>query len=138
MARCCEISQRPSIPDTVRISEQAPSTISVLLSTKGGQVGGLLTDALSQPVAGAEVLLIPDRRDHTGLFDSVTTDPDGRFDFRNVPPGGYKVFSWEALEPSAHYDSEVLSRYETQGRPVRIEESAKETVNLRIIPAAKP
>ena len=57
--------------------------------------------------------------------------------FKALPPGGYKVFSWEALESNAYYDNDVLSRYETQGTAVRIQESSKETVDLKIIPAPK-
>jgi 5-hydroxyisourate hydrolase-like protein (transthyretin family) len=127
-----------ALNDPVRISDQAPATFTVLLSTKVGQVEGTLTDALSQPVGGAEVVLVPDRRDQRRLFKAATTDPDGRFVFRALPPGDYKVFSWEALEPWAYHDKEMLSRYETLGRSVRIQESSKETADLKIIPAPKP
>jgi hypothetical protein len=127
-----------ALNDSVLISEQAPATFTVLLSTKVGQVEGTLTDALSQPVAGAEVVLIPDRRDQKRLFKTATTDPDGRFVFRALAPGDYKVFSGEALEPWAYYDKETLSRYEALGRAVRIQESSKETADLKIVPAPKP
>jgi 5-hydroxyisourate hydrolase-like protein (transthyretin family) len=127
-----------ALNDPVRISEQAPATFTVLLSTKVGRLEGLLTDALSQPVSGADVMLIPDRRDQKRLFKSAVTDSDGRFVFPSLAPGDYKVFSWEALEQGAYFDKDVLSRYETQGRSVRIQESSKETVDLKIIPAPKP
>jgi 5-hydroxyisourate hydrolase-like protein (transthyretin family) len=124
--------------DPVRISDQAPSTLTVSLSTKVGQIEGRLTDGLSQPVGGVEVVLIPDKRDQKRLFKTAMTDAEGRFVIRSLAPGDYKTFSWEALEPRAYYDNEVLSRYETQGRSVRVQESSKETVDLKVIPAPKP
>lgn len=119
------------------ISDEVPSALTVTLSSKGGQIEGNLTDAFSQPANGAEVVLIPDQRDRKRLFKRVNTDHNGHFVFRAVPPGGYKVFAWEAIEPRAYYDPEILSRYETQGRPVRVQESAKETIDLKVIPAPK-
>jgi len=81
--------------------------------------------------------LIPDLREKTRLFKTVNTDRLGRFVFRAIPPGGYKVFSWEALQPSAYHHEEILSKYETQGRPVRIQEASKITVDLKIIPESR-
>lgn len=127
-----------ALNEKVLIGDQTPNGISVLLSTKGGQVQGTLTDALAQPVSGVEVMLIPDDRDRTRLFRQTTTDRDGHFAFRAVPPGGFKVFSWEEAESNRYYDKEFLSKYETQGRPVQVQESSKLTVDLKIIPAPKP
>jgi 5-hydroxyisourate hydrolase-like protein (transthyretin family) len=127
-----------ALNESLRVTDQEPSTLAILLSTKGGQIEGQLTDALSQPVSGAEVVLIPERRDQRRLFKTTTADADGRFTFSALAPGGYKLFSWEVLEPWAYYDTEVLSRYETQGRSVRVQESSKETADLKIIPAPKP
>jgi hypothetical protein len=118
----------------IEITNQQPGTISVLLSTKGAQIEGRLTDALSQPVGGTAVMLIPEDRARYSLYKTVITDREGRYVFRAVAPGGYKVFSWEDIGDGDYYDSRVLSKYETQGRPVRLQESAKETVDLRIIP----
>jgi 5-hydroxyisourate hydrolase-like protein (transthyretin family) len=124
-----------ALNEPIQITDQAPAGLTVLLSNKGGQIEGTLRDALSQPVGGVEVMLIPNERKKRELYKRVETDQDGRFVFRSLPPGGYKVFSWEALEPNAYYDIDVVSRYETQGRPVQIQELSKETVDLRIIPA---
>jgi hypothetical protein len=128
-----------ALSEKVQIEDQTPNGISVLLSTKGGLVQGALTDALAQPVSGVDVMLIPDDRERTRLFRQTTTDRDGHFVFRAVPPGGFKVFSWEESEqPNLYYDKEFLSKYETQGRPVQVQESSKSTIDLKIIPAPKP
>jgi len=125
------------LDELVEISDQSASTLQVLLSPRSGQIEGNLVDTLSQPVSGGLVVLIPDDRDRRRLYKQVNADHNGHFVFKAVPPGGYKVFSWEALEYNAFHDSEVLSKYETQGRPVRMQESSKETVDLKVIPTPK-
>jgi hypothetical protein len=119
---------------TVQITDQAPASLNVLLSGKGGRIEGTVTDAASQPVSGIDVVLIPDDREKKFLYQKVTADHSGRYDFKMVAPGAYKLFSWEALEQRAYYDAEVLSRYDAQGLPIRVQESSKQTLGLRIIP----
>ncbi len=63
------------------------------------------------------------------------SDSNGRFLFRNVPPGDYRIFGWEALESYAYFDSDLLRRFESQGSPVRIAESAANSITVRVIPA---
>jgi len=120
------------------ISSQTSGSLSIVFSNKGGQIEGSLVDVLAQPVRGNQVILIPDMmRDRPELYKTATTDQNGRFTFRGVAPGGYHVYAWEIIEANAWYDREILSRYENQGRPVRIQESSKEIVDLKIIPAPK-
>ena len=80
----------------------------------------------------------PDQgRDRPELYKTATTDQNGRFVMRGITPGGYRAYSWEAIEANAWYDHEVLSQNEAQCKPIRIQESSKETVDLKIIPAPK-
>jgi 5-hydroxyisourate hydrolase-like protein (transthyretin family) len=119
-------------------SSTATTPLNIVVSGKPGQVEGNLFDALSQPVKGNSVVLIPDQlRDRADLYKTAQTDQSGHFVIRGIPPGGYKLFAWEALESNSYYDREVLSVYEAQGKPVRLQESSKETVDLRIISAPK-
>ena len=50
------------------------------------------------------------------LVKSAITDQNGRFTFRGVSPGNYKIFAWEGLETNAYFDPEVLRQYEQQGK----------------------
>ena len=121
------------LADRLLIPEAPSGALNIVLSSKGGQIEGTLLDSLSQTVNTGEVVLIPDQRDRKDLYRQIRSDHNGHFTFRAVPPGGYRVFAWEALERNAYYDREVISRYETQGKPVRIQESSKETIDLKII-----
>jgi hypothetical protein len=119
-----------------QVTNSTTATLNVVVSAKPGQVEGNLVDAASQPVRGNRVVLIPDQaRERADLYKSAQTDQNGRFVIRGIPPGGYKLFSWESLESNGYFDREILSEYEAQGKPVRIQESSKETVDIRMIPA---
>jgi hypothetical protein len=120
------------------VTSQSSGTLTIVFSNKGGLVEGVLTDVLSQPVRGNQVVLIPDQgRDRSELYKTALSDQNGRFTFRGIAPGGYRVYAWEAIEANAWYDRDLLSQYEALGKPVRIQESSKETVDLKIIPAPK-
>jgi hypothetical protein len=47
------------------------------------------------------------------------------------------LFAWEAIEIYSYFDRDVLSKYESQGKQVKITEGTKEMVEMKIIPAAK-
>jgi hypothetical protein len=120
------------------ITNQSTGTLNIIFSNKGGQIDGSLVDAQSQPVRGNQVVLIPDQgRDRPELYRTATTDQNGRFTLRGLTPGGYRAYAWEAIEANAWYDREVLSQYEALAKPIRIQESSKESVDLKIIPAPK-
>jgi hypothetical protein len=85
-----------------------------------------------------QVVLISDRfRDRRDLLKTATTDQNGDFTLRGIAPGDYKLFAWEEIEPFSYYDPEVLRRYEEQGRSIKVSESAKVTVEAKMIPAGQ-
>jgi hypothetical protein len=98
------------------------------------QINGKLTDAKSQPVPGAQVFLLPSDRMRLDLFKTATSDQNGAFSFPNLPPGDYKAFSWESVEPDAHYDPDFVKNYETQSSVIHAVEGSTQTVNVRFIP----
>ena len=71
--------------DPWQISNRTSGTLTIMLSPKVGLIEGNLTDALSKPVGGNLVVLIPDLgRDRTELFRSATTDANGHFSIRGA------------------------------------------------------
>ena len=120
------------------ITSQTSGALTVIFSNKGGQIEGNLVDALSQPVRGSQVVLIPDQgRDRPELYKTASTDQNGRFTLRGLAPGGYRLYAWEVIEANSWYDRDVLSEHESRSTPVRVKESTTETVELKIIPAPK-
>jgi hypothetical protein len=118
------------------INEPVRGNLNIVVSSAAGQIDGTLTDKTSQPVSALQTVLIPDEhRDRPELFRSAVTDKSGKFTFRGVTPGNYKIFAWESLEPNAYYDPQILRQYEDQGHQIRVLESDKKTVDVKMIPA---
>jgi 5-hydroxyisourate hydrolase-like protein (transthyretin family) len=119
----------------LKFSGSGSGTFDVVLRTGAVQITGTVTDAKSQAVAGVMVVLIPAQRNRTDLFRPSLTDQNGRFTVANVPPGEYKLFSWEALDANTYFDPEVLKQFEQQGKSIQVTESSNQSVDVKLIPA---
>jgi Carboxypeptidase regulatory-like domain len=129
-------SQADVLSQPLRFSGVGGGALEIVLSSRASQVDGVAVDTRSTPIAGARMVLVPDRqRNRTDLFKTTTSDSSGRFVFRSIPPGDYRVFAWETLDSYAYFDPDLLRRVEPQGTPVRVTESATNNLTVRIIPA---
>ena len=87
-------------------------------------------------MAGAQAVLIPERqRDRRDLFRPSTADQNGHFMMRSIAPGDYKLFAWEDLEPGAYYDPDFTRKYEERATPVKISESTRLSLEVKVLPA---
>jgi hypothetical protein len=118
------------------IGSRVDGSLDVVLNPNAGEVEGTLVGGDLRAVSGATVVFVPERsRDRLDLYQTATTSQDGRFSIRGITPGEYRLFAWEDIEPFSYFDPEVLRQYEARGKLVRINESSKETAEVRIIPA---
>jgi len=122
----------------VTISEPLNGSLEITLRSNPGQVSGNVVDATLKPIGGVQAVLVPDQRDRQDLYKTAATDQDGRFTFRGITPGDYRIFAWEDIEPFAYYDPAVVKQYEALGKAVRVQESSSESAEVRLIPAATP
>jgi len=84
---------------------------------------------------GVQAVLIPEqRRTRFDLYSTSRSDLAGRFTMKGIPPGDYKLFAWEAIEPFVYYDSEFMRVSEGRGKLVHVSESSTQNVELRSIP----
>jgi 5-hydroxyisourate hydrolase-like protein (transthyretin family) len=121
--------------NTLKFSGSGSGTFDIVLRSGAVQITGTVTDARTQPVAGNQVVLIPAQRTRTDLFRTAITDQSGRFTMPNVPPGEYKVFSWEAIDNASYFDPDVLKQHEQQGKAIRVTENSPLDVEVKLIPA---
>ena len=124
--------------NTFTISEPINGTLEIVVRMNPGQVSGTVVDATLKPVSGVQAVLVPDVRSRQDLYRTAMTDPEGRFTFREITPGDYRIFAWEDIEPFAYYDTAVVKQYEAAGKQVRIQEASAETAEVRVIPAGTP
>ena len=129
-------SQNDILSRPMQFTSSDSGTLEVLLSSRGGHIDGSVTDERQRSVPDIQAVLIPDRqRDRIDLYKTATTDVDGHFTLRGIAPGDYHLFAWEAIDPYAYFDPDLLKQYESKGKPVHIAESAKENVSVQIISA---
>ncbi|HET9129313.1 MAG TPA: carboxypeptidase-like regulatory domain-containing protein, partial [Terriglobia bacterium] len=84
-------------------------------------VEGVVSRNDKSPMAGATVLLIPVDSQMLSMAKTATAGADGKYVFRGVRPGDYKVFGGppNAL-PSGAITAELLSSIESRGTSVSI------------------
>jgi hypothetical protein len=129
---------RADVLQGITIGDRIEGSLEIVLSTNGAEIGGTIVDATGKTVSGVQAVLIPDRfRNRTDLFKIAASAANGRFDIRAVPPGDYKLFAWEDIEPFSYFDPAVLMPFEGSGKAVHVLEGSRETTEVKIIPAGQ-
>jgi hypothetical protein len=123
-----------SVPFTVNGQSD---TLQLRIGTSTGRVSGTVLDSKGMPVAGVMAALIPDpsRRGRTDMYFSANTGQDGHFSFTNVPPGSYKVFSWEEIPAGAYQYPDFIRSFEDRGQSITVEPDGSLEKEVRVIPA---
>jgi len=132
-----ELGDVDLLRDSTYLSASVKGPLNVVLRRGAGEIRGTLTDAQSRAVTGVQVVLVPDDRRRLDLYTTSITDKSGRFIIAGIPPGIYRVFSWESLAPYGYFNPDVLARDESFGLRVRVTESSSNTVEVRSIPEGR-
>ena len=115
----------------LRFSRAREGTLDIEVSPNSGTIDGVTTDSMGQPLPGARVVLMPARnRGRTELFKAVTSSSTAAFTIDGVTPGDYILTAWEAIEPFAFFDPELIREAEARGTAMRVAESSKQTVTV--------
>jgi len=100
--------------------------LEIVLAKNAGSLAGRVEDDRKQPAAGVFVTLIPDiptaRLYRTDMYKTTSTDADGRFEIKGLPPGDYKVFALEGFEKDAWLDPDFFKPYENRGTSIKVGE----------------
>ncbi|HEX4603889.1 MAG TPA: carboxypeptidase-like regulatory domain-containing protein, partial [Candidatus Angelobacter sp.] len=120
-------------PDNVVVSGRR-GEIELVLSPAGGHVEGLLFDAKDQPTRGS-VLLAPDVPEPgpPDLFRRTSADGKGKFTFRGIAPGSYRVVAMESLNLDTEINSPDFFRtIGNRGQNLIVEENGKYSVAIKL------
>lgn len=110
--------------------------LEVVLSPKAAAVEGTVAEA-DKPAPGAYVLLVPERlpAGREWLWRSATSDQNGRFEFRSLRPGEYKLYAFEDPEPAYARDAEALKPFEQKAVKVTVKEGERQAAHLTVLKA---
>ena len=108
------------------------NSIVIVIGTDGGTIEGRVLNSRQQPAA-ATVVLIPENglRFHY-IHDFTSTDGSGKFEFKGIAPGDYKLFAREDVEPGAWQNADFLRNYEAQGKLVHIDADGATVHNIEL------
>jgi hypothetical protein len=111
--------------------------IDIQLAFDAGQLSGSVVDASGKGVDRAAVILVPDkaRRHRPDQYRVVMSSADGKFSIAGIPPGSYKLFAWDAIEPNAWMNAEFMLNYEDFGTPLMVGASEKISAQIRVLPS---
>jgi Carboxypeptidase regulatory-like domain len=112
-----------------------PGALTIVLATDIGQIEGSVIGADGNPAVGARVTMFPDgaQAGRSDLFKFVFTDGQGKFRLDKVPPGEYRLFAWQDVQPGGPQDPELRKRFEKQSVRVKLAPNGQETVPLTAI-----
>ena len=113
-------------------------TLDLMLSPGAGVLNGSVVNEKKEPVANAVVVAVPEDkfRNRQSHYQKGATDQDGRFTLRGLRPGKYSLYAWEVLDGDDYLDPEFVKQFESRGTPVNVEKASRQTVALKVIPAA--
>jgi Carboxypeptidase regulatory-like domain len=119
----------------VTVSGSTSDTLEIVLSTGVGSVRGTVADAKGVPLASSYVVLIPESRlrGKFAYYKTATTDQNGNFTLRGIPPGEYTLFAWDYIEGNAFYNPEFIREQEPKGMPVTVEANKESTARVTVI-----
>jgi hypothetical protein len=124
----------------LRVEGNGPApAIEVVLGLNAGVVTGRVVNARQEPVSQATVVLLPPGQPpfRSDRYRTFTTGADGLFQFSGVPPGNYRVFAWEDIDPGGWFNRSYLADVESYASILEIAEGQKKDLEVRVIPATR-
>jgi hypothetical protein len=124
----------------LQISGAADNPIDVVIGTDGGEVTGTANNDRLEGMANVVVALIPESpllRRRYDLYRNATTDIEGKFRLPNVPPGTYKLFSWDYVDANSWQDAQFLQPYETVGKNLTVREGSTQEAQVKVTPVRR-
>jgi hypothetical protein len=116
-------SGRSVFDNGLEVGVDATDALEVVIGTNGGTIAGTILNATSRQ--RATVVLIPQfvLRGNPSSFGAIAAGADGRFQFRGLTPGTYRIFAVPSGTPLSRR-SELTSQFESDAVTVVVQKGA--------------
>jgi hypothetical protein len=123
------------VPLEVKPGEDVAGGV-VTFSARAAELSGALTDSAGKPAPDYTLVLfsaesrywLPQSR----RIQAARPASDGRFSFRSLPPGDYRLIAVEDVEPGQWFDPGFLKELVAGSMPVTLGKGEKRTQDVRI------
>ena len=106
------------------------------LTSRSGEIGGMLSTADGAPSADRTVVLFPSNRAHwvpqSRRIHVVQPAKDGRYSIRGLPAGEYRIAAVDGVEAGQQFDPGFLARIAPGAQSVRVTAGALSTADIRV------
>jgi protocatechuate 3,4-dioxygenase beta subunit len=116
---------------------QAIGGASIVFTDRQTELTGMVTDDKNQPAPEFTLVIFPaDSRYWNGStsrrMQSTRPATDGRYTFRNLPPGDYRLAPVYDLPPGAQTDPAFLQQLEATALRITLQPGEKKTQDMRV------
>lgn len=115
---------------------QEVSDAVLTFSDRTQQLTGTIQDTSGRPTSDYTIIVFPsDSRywlPQARRIGSTRPDTDGRFTFRDIPPGDYQLTAVTDAEPGEWYDPSFLDQLRQVSIPFSLSEGETHTQNIRV------
>lgn len=119
----------------INVSPGTRGQLHIVLGSNGAQIAGSVVQD-GQPLRATVVLVpaAPELQGSASMYHAVPTQDDGKFSFKGIRPGSYKLFAFEDVEPFAWLDPDFLKPVESLGEAISLSEGDRATRQLTPVP----
>ncbi len=136
VAKSLEINGRDVLDSALEITERDIAGAVLTLVPELGTLSGTLQDASGRPTASYTVIVAPADPQYwmpqSRRIQATRPATDGRFTFRNLPAGDYRLVAIDDVEPESWFDPEFLRQLVPASVAVVITESGTTVQNVRV------
>jgi hypothetical protein len=108
----------------------------ITFGDKSQEVSGIIQDSTGKPTADYTIIIYPtDNRywlPQSRRIQSSRPGTDGRFTFRNLPPGDYRMTAVTDVEPGDWFNPDFLTQLVNASVPLTLTEGEKKTQDIRV------
>src|SRR6185503_10225152 len=93
----------------VKVQQTSPAPIEVRIASDGGIIEGIVANQDKSPLRGGIVVLFAGEGQSLRVFQTTTAGADGKYAFRGVRPGEYKLLAGPGPIPPGGIPLDMLA-----------------------------
>jgi protocatechuate 3,4-dioxygenase beta subunit len=129
------MGEHDGLNDAFDFSSGAAGVIRATIAPGAALIEGSVSNDKQEPSPGVMVIVLPEnetRRRQFQYVKAIATDQHGRFRFRGLDPGDYRIYALEDVEGGVWMDPEFAKTYAGKEKKLTLREGARETLELRV------